>query len=143
MNGEFVIGFAHVTKTYGTRTALDDVSFTVRRGECVVLAGPSGAGKTTLLRLIMMEELPTRGTVTVGEFTSARISGRRLPALRRRLGVLYQDFRLLRDRSVAENVALALRVTGDHSDFVIARRVQDALEAVGLASRSACSRHAT
>jgi cell division transport system ATP-binding protein len=131
-----MVDLSHVSKVYGSRTALRDVSLSVARDEFVVVHGPSGAGKTTLLRLIMMEELPTQGTVTVHKWSSTRASSRRVSALRRRLGVLFQDFRLLRDHSVFENVALPLRVMGDASGSEVRRRVQEALSSVGLATRA-------
>jgi cell division transport system ATP-binding protein len=92
--------------------ALEDVSLTIESGELLFLLGPSGAGKTSLLRLITMEELPVKGRVRVLEFDSARIRSRELPRLRRRIGVVYQDFRLLREKTVFENIAYILRMTG-------------------------------
>ena len=92
--------------------ALEDVSLTIESGELVFLLGPSGAGKTSLLRLITMEEMPVKGRVRVLEFDSSRIRSRELPRLRRRVGVVYQDFRLLREKTVFENIAYILRMTG-------------------------------
>lgn len=92
--------------------ALEDVSLTIESGEFVFLLGPSGAGKTSLLRLITMEEMPAKGRVRVLEFDSSRIRSRELPKLRRRIGVVYQDFRLLREKTVFENIAYILRMTG-------------------------------
>lgn len=92
--------------------ALEDVSLTIEAGEFVFLLGPSGAGKTSLLRLITMEEMPAKGRVRVLEFDSSRIRSRELPKLRRRIGVVYQDFRLLREKTVFENIAYILRMTG-------------------------------
>ena len=108
-----MIQFLHVTKEYeGGFRALDAVSFTVAQGEFVFLVGASGAGKTTLLRHIYMDEVPTTGQVLVCEFDSRSLRRRQLPYLRRKLGIVFQDFRLLRDRNVFDNVAFALRVTG-------------------------------
>jgi cell division transport system ATP-binding protein len=92
--------------------ALEDVSLTIESGELVFVLGPSGAGKTSLLRLITMEEMPVKGRVRVLEFDSSRIRSRELPRLRRRIGVVYQDFRLLREKTVFENIAYILRMTG-------------------------------
>jgi cell division transport system ATP-binding protein len=94
------------------RQILSDVSFEVDRGEFVYLTGTTGAGKTTALRLMLLEERPTRGAVFVGEYDSETIRERDLPRLRRRVGAVLQDLKLLRDRTVFENVAFALEVTG-------------------------------
>jgi cell division transport system ATP-binding protein len=94
------------------RQILSDVSFEVDRGEFVYLTGTTGAGKTTALRLMLFEDRPTRGAVFVGEYDSETISERDLPRLRRRVGAVLQDLKLLRDRTVFENVAFALEVTG-------------------------------
>ena len=110
-----MITLEHVWMQYPgpvTGYALEDVSLTIESGELLFLLGPSGAGKTSLLRLITMEELPVKGRVRVLEFDSARIRTRELPKLRRRIGVVYQDFRLLREKTVFENIAYILRMTG-------------------------------
>jgi cell division transport system ATP-binding protein len=126
-----VIGIYHVTRQYGDHLALDDVSLTVANGEFVFLVGPSGAGKSTLMRMIYMDELPSEGQVVVGEYVSTRIKRKHIPHLRRRVGVVFQDFKLLDDRSVFENVAIAMRVTGAGS-FDIKRRVNQVINQVGL-----------
>lgn len=92
--------------------ALEDVSFEFPAGEMPFILGPSGAGKTSLLRLVTMEEMPVKGRVRVLEYDSSKIRSRDLPYLRRRIGVVYQDFRLLRDKTVFENIAYVLRMTG-------------------------------
>jgi cell division transport system ATP-binding protein len=127
-----MITFDHVTKRYGERLALDDVSWRMDEGECVVVLGHSAAGKTTLLRLITHEVQPTSGTVTVGTFRSGRLRRPHRALLRRTLGVIYEDFRLLPDRSVFENVALAVRIAGRFSDPEVIPRVLFALDEVGL-----------
>jgi len=126
-----VIGIYHVTRSYGDHHALDDVSLTVANGEFVFLVGPSGAGKSTLMRMIYMDELPSEGQVVVGEYVSTRIKRKQIPHLRRRVGVVFQDFKLLDDRSVFDNVAIAMRVTGAGS-FDIKRRVNQVINQVGL-----------
>ncbi len=115
--------------------ALSDVSFRVTRGEFVVLTGPSGAGKTTLLRLLYREDVPTEGDITVlgHELKSARRS--EVAALRRSIGVVFQDAKLLPGRTVYENIAFVLRVTGTPRSEITAR-VFDALRAVGLSARA-------
>jgi len=127
-----VITFEQVTKRYGERLALDSVSWHMDEGECVVFLGPNGAGKTTLLRLITHETRPTSGNLVVGTFQSRRISRSQRALLRRTLGIIYEDFRLLGDRSVFENVALAVRIMGRSANSEVIPRVMYALEEVGL-----------
>ncbi len=128
-----MITFEHVTKRYGERLALDSVSWHMDEGESVVFLGPSGSGKTSLLRLITHETRPTSGTVTVGTFRSGRISRSQRALLRRTLGIIYEDFRLLSDRTVFENVALAVRIMGLFANEDVVPRVRQALDEVGLA----------
>lgn len=131
-----MIRFRNVTKHYPrSGTALDDVTFHVRKGEFVFLTGPSGAGKTTVLRLTHMETAPTEGEVTVSRFSSSRIRRKDIPQLRRRVGYVFQDFRLLERLTAAENVAFALQVTGAGRS-VIRPKVKRLLGHVGLASRA-------
>src|SRR6185295_6817814 len=111
-----MISFEHVTKRYGERLALDDVTWRMEEGECAVILGHSAAGKTTMLRLITHETQPTTGVVTVGTFRGGRLSRAHRALLRRTIGVIYEHFRLLADRTVYENVALALRIAGQHMD---------------------------
>src|SRR5947209_1374784 len=127
-----MITFEHVTKRYGERLALDSVSWHMDEGECVVFLGPSGAGKTSLLRLITHETRPSSGTVTVGTFRSGRVSRSQRALLRRTIGIIYEDFRLLSDRTVFENVALAVRIMGLFANEDVVPRVLSALEQVGL-----------
>lgn len=107
-----MIELQHVWVARQGRTILADVDFEIARGEFVYLVGPTGAGKTTVLQLILFEERPSRGMVFVGEFDSQTLCEQDIPSLRRKVGVASQDFRLLRDRTVYENVAFALEVTG-------------------------------
>jgi len=130
-----MISFEHVTKRYGERLALDDVTWRMEEGECAVVLGHSAAGKTTLLRLITHETQPTSGTVTVGTFRGGRLSRAHRALLRRTIGVIYEDFRLLSDRTVFENVALALRIGGLHDESELEPKVSKALHEVGLESR--------
>ena len=130
-----MIRFENVFKRYSSgREALSGVSFNLERGEFAFLTGPSGAGKSTLLRLIALIERPTRGTVLINNQNTARISRRRIPPFRQRLGVVFQDHKLLHDRSVFDNVALPLVIAGA-SPREIARRVRAALDQVGLLGR--------
>jgi cell division transport system ATP-binding protein len=131
-----VIKFFNVTKEYPkTGAALKDVSFHIPKGQFAFLTGHSGAGKTTALRLIYLAERPTSGEVRVSGFTSSRISGRDVPRLRRRLGIIFQDFQLLEDRTAEENVAFALEVTGARRS-TIGPRVMRVLTQVGLAGKA-------
>src|SRR5262245_42944637 len=100
-----IVNLHHVTKRYGKRTALRDITLHVEHGGFIFLVGPSGAGKSTLLRLIYMEEFPTEGQVTVAGYVSGRMRRSRIPMLRRKVGLIFQDFKLLEDRSIFENVA--------------------------------------
>jgi cell division transport system ATP-binding protein len=131
-----MIRFSHVHKTFArSGVALHDVSFQVNKGEFVFITGPSGAGKSTILKLCFFEELPTKGEVKVWGTSSATYRPTDVPKLRRRLGIIFQDFRLLEDRSVEANVAFALEVTGTPS-VQIPGRVSRLLSQVGLASKA-------
>ena len=114
--------------------ALDDVSFTINEGEFVFLVGPSGSGKTTIIKLITGEVKATEGTIDVNGFDMMAIRRRRLPKLRRTLGVIFQDFRLIDKMTVYENVAFAMRIVGK-SNSEIRKRVPQVLELVGLEGR--------
>lgn len=123
----------HVTKLYASqdRPALDDVSVEIEKGEFVFLVGPSGSGKSTFLRLILREERPTEGTVWVAGKDLNRLSNWKIPQLRRQIGTVFQDFRLLPNKTVAENVAFALEVIGKPKSH-IKKVVPEILEVVGL-----------
>ena len=128
-----MILFDRVTKTYANqnRPALDDVSLEVEKGEFVFLVGPSGSGKSTFLRLVLREERPTSGQVWVLGKELNRLSNWKIPALRRQIGTVFQDFRLLPNKSVFENVAFALEVIGKPRSH-IRKVVPEVLEVVGL-----------
>ncbi len=131
-----MIKFNHVTKEYPRRgPALSDVSFHIRKGEFVFLTGHSGSGKSTTMRLIHMAERPTEGEVRVSGFSSLRVPERELWKIRRRVGYVFQDFRLLPGRSASENVGFALEVTGNPASR-IGPKVQRLLAQVGLASKA-------
>jgi cell division transport system ATP-binding protein len=131
-----VIKLINVYKEYPrSGLALKNASFHVAKGEFAFLTGASGAGKSTVLRLIHMAERPTDGEVRVSGFSSQRISRREIPRLRRRVGIVFQDFRLLRNRTAGENLAFALEVTGARKSE-IKGKVQRLLAQVGLAARS-------
>ena len=126
-----IVSIYHVSRSYGRRAALRDVTFHVAQGEFVFLVGPSGAGKSTLLRMIYMEEFPSEGQVTVAGYVSSRMKRNRIPMLRRKVGLIFQDFKLLEDRNIYENVAFPLYVTGASRSY-IRRTVLDLLGRVGL-----------
>ncbi len=125
-----------VGKTYPNgKIALRDIDLTLGEGEFVFLVGPSGAGKSTLLKLLIRDELPTAGAVVVDGKDLARVPRRKVPELRRRVGIVFQDFKLLADRSVRDNVAFALEVTGTPRGR-IKPAVERALAVVGLAAQA-------
>lgn len=134
-----MIELHRISKVYGVGAvkvpALTDVSLRIAKGEFVVLTGPSGAGKTTLLRLLYREERPTDGEIEVLGETLSDLSRAAVQALRRCIGVVFQDAKLLPGRTVYENVAFVLRVTGTPRREITARAF-DALRAVGLSSRA-------
>lgn len=131
-----MIHFTHVYKEFSrSGLALKNATFHVRKGEFVFLTGPSGAGKSTVLKLIHMSERPTQGEVRVSGFSSQAIRRREIPQLRRRVGMVFQDFRLLRDRTAAENIGFALEVTGTKRSQ-IGPKVQRLLADVGLAAKA-------
>jgi len=131
-----VIRFSHVTKTWPNgATALRDLSFHVPKGQFVFLTGHSGAGKSSILSLISAHERPTEGDVKVANMSLRSLKQSEVPRLRRRLGIVFQDFRLLDDRTADENVAFALEVTGAPAS-AIPGRVMRVLTQVGLASKA-------
>jgi cell division transport system ATP-binding protein len=137
-----MIEFHRVSKVYAVGPvkvpALSDVSFTVAKGEFVILAGPSGAGKTTLLRLLYRDTSPTEGEVKVLGQPVADLRRSEVVELRRSIGVVFQDAKLLPGRTVYENIAFVLRVTGVPRSEITAR-VFDALRAVGISARAQSS----
>lgn len=126
----------NVSKVYvnSDTVALDDINLTIDEGEFVFLVGPSGSGKTTLMKLITGEVYADSGTIIVNDFDMTKIKRRKLPKMRRTLGVIFQDYRLIENMSVYDNVAFAMRVVGA-SGREIARRVPYVLELVGLEGR--------
>ncbi len=125
----------HVTKRYGAITALRDISLQIEEGEFVFLTGASGAGKTTLMRLLYRAELPTSGQLIVAGRNLATMRHRQVPRFRRRLGLVFQDFKLIEDRSVFDNVALVGRVVGlSHTESQ--RRANELLRLVGVDDRA-------
>jgi len=132
-----VISTSNVSKSYktSTRPALDDVTISVDKGEFVFLIGPSGSGKSTFMRLLLKEETPTSGDIHIADFHVNRLPSRRVPKLRQSMGCVFQDFRLLQQKTVVENVAFALEVIGKPRSM-IKRTVPEVLDLVGLGGKS-------
>ncbi|MDP9242526.1 MAG: cell division ATP-binding protein FtsE, partial [Actinomycetota bacterium] len=130
-----MISVQHVSKVYrGSVPALDDVSVEVEKGEFVFIVGPSGSGKSTFIRLLLKEEEPTKGEIFVAGKRLERMSSWKVPHLRRNIGTVFQDFKLLADKTVFENVAFALDVIGKPKSAIDVR-VPEILELVGLGEK--------
>ncbi len=132
-----MIHLSHVSKSYktSTRPALDDVTLDVEKGEFVFLIGPSGSGKSTFMRLVLREDIATHGEVTVAGSDLNRMRQAKVPAHRRRLGCVFQDFRLLPNKTVEENVGFALEVIG-RNRITVKKIVPEVLELVGLEGKA-------
>lgn len=127
--------FDNVTKLYSNRwLALDSVSFSLDAGEFVFLVGPSGAGKSTLLKLIYLGEFPTSGEIRYLNWSTENITADEIPLLRRKVGVIFQDFKLLPEKTAYENIAFALRAVGTPRKK-IRRRTNELLQSVGLSHK--------
>jgi cell division transport system ATP-binding protein len=138
-----VIRLENVSKVFktSTRPALDGVSVEIDKGEFVFVIGPSGSGKSTFIRLLLREEIPSTGRVLVSNYDVARMPRRRVPRLRQTIGCVFQDFRLLSNKTVFENVAFALEVIGKPA-HTIRKVVPEVLDLVGLAGNSDRQTHA-
>jgi cell division transport system ATP-binding protein len=127
-----MILFENVTKKYGNEyVALEGISFTVPKGDFTYLIGPTGSGKTTIFRLIIKDILPSEGSIMLGEWDILKLPKKKLPTLRRKVGVIFQDLKLLMDRTVAENVMLPLLFSGVSEDEA-KKRAEEALIEVDL-----------
>ena len=129
-----MIQFFNVNLFYQQKPILNHITFQISKGEFVYLIGPTGAGKSSVLRLIYFDDFPDSGTVIVNKYSSAKINLREVPMIRRKIGVIFQDFKLLSDRNVFDNVAFALQVTGAPSK-TIKRKVLQTLNDVSLGHR--------
>ncbi|MGM9593775.1 MAG: cell division ATP-binding protein FtsE [Candidatus Onthomonas sp.] len=134
-----MIQFTNVKKTYDSNLteALHDISFVIEDGEFVFLVGPSGSGKSTILKLITAEERITSGGILVGDYDLATLKPRKIPYLRRTLGIVFQDFRLIENRTVRGNLEFVMRVVGSSSK-TIRERIPYVLELVGLSEKAEC-----
>ncbi|MBQ6901087.1 MAG: cell division ATP-binding protein FtsE [Firmicutes bacterium] len=130
-----MITFDHVTKKYRTNIGLDDVSVHINKGDFVFLVGPSGAGKSTFIKLILKEINADEGTITVGDYEVSSLSNREIPMFRRKLGTVFQDFRLLPKKTVFENVAFAMEVL-HKSPRQIRKQVPQILSLVGISDKA-------
>lgn len=130
-----MLKFKNVSKSFGDIDALSDISFEVKEGEFVFIAGPSGAGKTTLLRLLLREILPSSGEIILDGEDIVKLHGRQIPNLRQNIGVVFQDFKVIPERTISENVEVALAVIKLPPDEWEAR-VNHVLELVGLDKRA-------
>jgi cell division transport system ATP-binding protein len=130
-----MIRFDNVTKNFGSINALENASFDVKDGEFVFLTGPSGAGKTTILKLILREMLPDKGKVMFDDTDLSQLSQKDVPFLRQQMGIVFQDFKVIPERTVTENVEVALAVS-DVPQEEWDKRVNHVLKLVGLSSRA-------
>ncbi len=133
-----MVEFKNVTKVYENGThALNDVSIKIKKGEFVFIVGASGAGKSTFLKLLMREEVPTKGEIIIKDYNLGELSRRQIPYFRRTMGIVFQDFRLIPTMSVYDNVAFAMRVIGT-KEKVIRNRVPQVINMVGLKRKVHC-----
>lgn len=130
-----MIRLENVTKTFGTGTSgLEDITLSIDKGEFVFLVGQTGSGKTTLLRLLIRDVLPTSGTIIVNDWDLVKLPHSRVPHLRRKIGVVFQDLKMLMDRTILENILLPLEVSGvEHKQAL--QRADEILEQVGILSQ--------
>jgi cell division transport system ATP-binding protein len=127
-----MIKLDNVTKKFPTgSTALSDVSFFIEKGEFIFLVGPSGSGKTTLFRLLIREMMPTQGIIHIGDWNLGNLPKQKIPHLRKRIGVIFQDLKLLRERTIYENIIFPLEVANVDSKLA-RKRVEEILEQVGI-----------
>jgi len=130
-----LVQFYNVSKIYSNGVkALDDVSLKIERGEFLFLMGPSGAGKSTLIKLFFREEVPTRGQIFIASRSIVRMKRSEVPRLRRNIGIIFQDFKLLENKTASENIAFAMEVVGANPKE-IRQRVAEVIEMVGLKGR--------
>jgi cell division transport system ATP-binding protein len=130
-----IVRLSHVSKHYGPKKALDDVTLDIARNDFLFICGPSGAGKSTLLKLLYLGERASSGQILVDGINLAHVTRSRIPLLRRKFGIVFQDFKLIRTRTVFENIALVLEAGGCKQPL-IARKVMGMLRSVGLEDRA-------
>ncbi|MEK6581604.1 MAG: cell division ATP-binding protein FtsE [Nitrospirota bacterium] len=126
-----MIHFSDVSKIYENQAALRNITFSIEKGEMAFITGPSGAGKSTILKIIYLSEKPDEGSVTIAEWELSKLKESSIPFLRRNIGVVFQDFRLLDNRNVFDNIAMALRIRG-MTEYEVKERVMEVLKTVNL-----------
>ncbi|MDO9287905.1 MAG: cell division ATP-binding protein FtsE [Thermodesulfovibrionales bacterium] len=126
-----MIHFSNVSKIYENQAALRNITFSIEKGEMAFITGPSGAGKSTILKIIYLSEKPDEGSVTIAEWELSKLKESSIPFLRRNIGVVFQDFRLLDNRNVFDNIAMALRIRG-MTEYEVKERVMEVLKTVNL-----------
>jgi cell division transport system ATP-binding protein len=131
-----IISFNNVSYRIGSRILLDAVNFDIHLGEFVYLVGKTGVGKSTIMRLVYADLKPSRGYIRVGEKQLGRLTGKEVPHLRRGMGIVFQDFQLLPDRTVYQNIQFALRATGWRDRKKIKQRIQEVLMQVGMTGKA-------
>lgn len=135
------LSFEHVQTGYGERTILQNVNFSMVKGEFVYLIGHTGAGKSSILKIIYADLKPQKGDVQVGDFNMDNLRKKDIPMLRRKLGIVFQDFQLLPDRSVYENIRFAMRATGWKDKNRMRNKINDLLSKVGLTGKAQSKPH--
>ncbi len=130
-NKNSIIRLFNVSKRYGSKLALEDISLDIEQGEFIFISGPSGAGKSTLLKILYLAEKVSEGQILIDGMNLARISSSKLPLLRRRFGMVFQDFKLIPTRTVYENVALVLEAAGEKPSY-IRKKVVQVLRTTGM-----------
>jgi cell division ATP-binding protein FtsE len=130
-----IIRLFNVTKRYGGKLALNNITFDIEPGEFIFISGPSGAGKSTLLRVLYLAERVSEGQILIDGMNLARISSAKLPFLRRRFGMVFQDFKLIPSRTVFENVALVLKIAGEKPSY-IKKKVMHVLRVTGMEKKA-------
>jgi cell division transport system ATP-binding protein len=131
-----VVSLNSVTAAYPGKSILSDISFTLQKGEFVYLVGSTGSGKSTLLKLLYGDMNPIKGDIKVGSYDLSSLQRKQIPFLRRQLGIVFQDFQLLPDRSISENIRFVMRATGWKDASKIKQKIGDLLIEVGLSSRA-------
>lgn len=130
-----MLDFLKVTKKFASSIALEDISFSINKGEFVFLVGPSGAGKTTILKLIINDMIPTTGKIIFDGKDISKLTSSQIPYLRRKIGMVFQDFKVLNDRTISENISVALEILGK-KETEISQETQNVLKLIGLSHKS-------